>query len=331
MIPFCGAPNGEAIAHDIKKFHPSVFLVGTDSNDWANNRWLYDRFVVVPEVSDSKYISIVQATAKSCKWIFPLNSMDAAKLQKSKVLNGSRDGVNKVLASSPDVILEASNKAALYDRFGIPYKVATGQSMLLRLNQMGVDKRGLVVKPLGGRGTRGVFIIKKIDDFIARNEFKPGFLYVSYPRFLNMFTASKWFNDSSKKWVVMPYYTGNEYFVNCLCKDGEVLWSQVLHVKDKRDHVCTMASVVRHPSNLAMAKHICKEYGFNYWVNIQFIDDHLIEVNPRISSFVASNDYSVPYLAVRLAEGEVVNEKRFPPPPIGSTLQRVFQSYYLGI
>jgi hypothetical protein len=42
---------------------------------------------------------------------------------------------------------------------------------------------------------------------------------------------------------------------------------------------------------------------------VQFIDDALIEINPRISTIVYQEDLNLPYLAVRHALGELSEEE----------------------
>ena len=43
----------------------------------------------------------------------------------------------------------------------------------------------------------------------------------------------------------------------------------------------------------------------DWFVNVQFIDGRLLEINPRISTIVYQEDFNMPYLAVRQALGEI--------------------------
>lgn len=261
---------------------------------------------------------------KTADWILPLNGLSAATLKKSRPLGP------KVLSSDRETVLEVLDKGKLYSRLGIPHKVTSGRGLMQTLLDMQVQNRDLVLKPISGKGSRGVFILTPINDFVARHEYKPGYLYCSFANLQSMFLRSPWVDDDSPRWVAMPRYRGEEYFVNALCREGEVLWSQVIHIQNKRDNVASYFTVVRMPALEAQTRKICKEYGFSYWINLQFIGDHLIEINPRISSWVASTDYSVPYLAVKLAEGEEVDEHRYPRVPSGVIGQRHFAMTYLG-
>ena len=45
--------------------------------------------------------------------------------------------------------------------------------------------------------------------------------------------------------------------------------------------------------------------GLDWFVNIQFKGDHLLEVNPRVSTFVYQEDFNLPYLGIKYALGEL--------------------------
>ena len=47
----------------------------------------------------------------------------------------------------------------------------------------------------------------------------------------------------------------------------------------------------------------------DWFVNVQFIDGRLLEINPRISTIVYQDDFNMPYLAVRHALGEIDEER----------------------
>jgi hypothetical protein len=51
------------------------------------------------------------------------------------------------------------------------------------------------------------------------------------------------------------------------------------------------------------------ELGVDWFVNVQFIDGRLLEINPRISTIVYQEDFNMPYLAVRHALGEIDEEE----------------------
>ena len=60
---------------------------------------------------------------------------------------------------------------------------------------------------------------------------------------------------------------------------------------------------------LEIAQRIVAELGIEYFFNIQLVGDHVIEINPRISTIVYQEDLNLPYLAVKSALGEISHEE----------------------
>ena len=53
---------------------------------------------------------------------------------------------------------------------------------------------------------------------------------------------------------------------------------------------------------------MCRRLSLEWFVNIQFKGDYLLEVNPRVSTFVYQDDFILPYLGVKYALGELNGE-----------------------
>jgi predicted ATP-grasp superfamily ATP-dependent carboligase len=63
------------------------------------------------------------------------------------------------------------------------------------------------------------------------------------------------------------------------------------------------------PELEAAAQRLVAELRLDWFVNVQFIGEHLLEINPRISTIVYQDDLNLPYLAVRYALGELDEEQ----------------------
>jgi hypothetical protein len=59
------------------------------------------------------------------------------------------------------------------------------------------------------------------------------------------------------------------------------------------------------PELMAVAERVVAELGLDHFFNIQLVGEHVIEVNPRISTIVYQEDLNIPYLGVRHALGEL--------------------------
>jgi hypothetical protein len=68
-------------------------------------------------------------------------------------------------------------------------------------------------------------------------------------------------------------------------------------------------ATVDRPDLVDAAARMVRELELDWFVNVQFIGEHLIEINPRISTIVYQEDLNLPYLGVRLALGELDEEE----------------------
>jgi predicted ATP-grasp superfamily ATP-dependent carboligase len=63
------------------------------------------------------------------------------------------------------------------------------------------------------------------------------------------------------------------------------------------------------PQLMEIAEKIVAELELDHFFNIQLVGDHVIEINPRISTIVYQEDLNVPYLGVKHALGELSDEE----------------------
>jgi hypothetical protein len=54
---------------------------------------------------------------------------------------------------------------------------------------------------------------------------------------------------------------------------------------------------------------IVGELGIEHFFNIQLVGEHVIEINPRISTVVYQEDLNLPYLGVKRAIGEISDDE----------------------
>jgi hypothetical protein len=60
---------------------------------------------------------------------------------------------------------------------------------------------------------------------------------------------------------------------------------------------------------MEMADTIVRELQIEWFFNIQLVGEHVIEVNPRISTVVYQEDLNLPWLGVKRALGEISDEE----------------------
>jgi hypothetical protein len=56
---------------------------------------------------------------------------------------------------------------------------------------------------------------------------------------------------------------------------------------------------------MRIAEAIVRELHIEWFFNIQLVGEHVIEINPRISTIVYQEDLNLPYLGIKRALGEI--------------------------
>jgi hypothetical protein len=60
---------------------------------------------------------------------------------------------------------------------------------------------------------------------------------------------------------------------------------------------------------MRIADEIVRELQIEWFFNIQLVGDHVIEINPRISTIVYQDDLNLPWLGVKRALGEISDDE----------------------
>jgi carbamoyl-phosphate synthase large subunit len=280
----------------------------------AIGRYLTDGFYQVPPGNSDAFIPELLKIVEKEKpdILFPESSFEVYPI----ALNKSRFEAlgTQVLVSDPEPIRIANNKLLMYDvireKTGIPlpkYYSAESLSEFHKVTEkLGFPDVSIVFKPHEGKGSRGVRIIDpKIDRKRQLLEEKPTSKYMSMQEFDSIFENVKDF----PKLLVMEWLEGMEITTDALAKEGRELLTTVKTVEQARWGVIVRGALIERPDLVEQTREILRAIPLSYCVNLQFIADRLIEINPRVSTFIFQRDLIAPYLAVKLAIGELTEEE----------------------
>ena len=78
---------------------------------------------------------------------------------------------------------------------------------------------------------------------------------------------------------------------------------------------------------MELSNTIVAELAIEHFFNIQLVGEHVIEINPRISTIVYQDDLNLPYLAVRHAVGELDEEQLGAHAAAARTTRRALRYY----
>ena len=81
------------------------------------------------------------------------------------------------------------------------------------------------------------------------------------------------------------------------------------------------------PWLMEIAGKIVAELELDHFFNIQLVGEHVIEINPRISTIVYQEDLNLPYLAIRHAVGEISADELASLVPRARSTRRALRYY----
>jgi hypothetical protein len=109
--------------------------------------------------------------------------------------------------------------------------------------------------------------------------------------------------------LVMELVHGRERTIDGFARSGQVLLGHAKTRESMRAGLAMYFQTLNDHWLIEVAQRIVAELGIEYFFNIQLVGDHVIEVNPRISTVVYQEDLNLPYLGIKQALGEISREE----------------------
>lgn len=317
ILTACGCPGASTLIRMLKhNGERKIEIIGTDMNPEAIGRYLCDSFYQIPSGTNHNYIPSMMEIVETEKpdLIFPESSNEVLSLAKSKK-EFEENGTN-VVVSSPESIELARNKYLMYEavkkgnRLNLPkyYSVSNLDDFLKAAYNLSYPDSPIVFKPHIGKGSRGVRIIDPNANRMHQlMDEKPTNKFMSLDEFTKIFEEVE--NKDFPDFVVMEFLSGMEKTADSLAIDGCELLTTVKTVEKARWGVIVEGELVHDDGLVEQSREILKSIPLSYCVNIQFIADKLIEINPRVSTFIYQDNLIAPYLAIKLALNEISEEE----------------------
>ena len=311
VLTACGCPGASTLIRMLKNNgERPIDIIGTDMDNEAVGRFLCDGFYRVPAGQSEEYIPhLLEIIEKERPDIlFPESSYEVYPLAQNKTKFEALG--TQVVVSDPEPIAIANNKFLMYETLrkqtAIPlpqyHSVETLDEFLTAIEKLGYPESPVTFKPHIGKGSRGVRILDaKINRKQHLLEEKPQSKFMSLPEFEEIFSDQGAFPQL----LVMEYLEGAELTSDCIALQGSALLTTIKTVEQARWGVIVRGELVNRPDLVSQTQTILNSIPLSYCVNLQFIATKLIEINPRVSTFIYQNDLIAPYLAVKLALGEI--------------------------
>jgi carbamoylphosphate synthase large subunit len=290
----------------------SVRLVGTDMSPQAIGRHFCDSFYVVPPGSDPAFAEAVLEVARGERVdaVLPQSSFDLLGLAEARG-RFEEEGI-AVLVSPPEAVRRSNDKAEAYgllQRLGIRApdwrRVTGGRSLRDAAEELGYPDRPVCFKPVFSSGSRGFRVLDPtVDRAKQLLEARPGSVAMPLTEALEVLP-----DTGGPELLVMELAEGKERTIDGIARAGRIVLGHPKTREAMRAGLAMYFETLQDPTLMDTARRIVAELGIDHFFNIQLVGEHVIEINPRISTIVYQEDLNLPYLGVKHALGEITSEE----------------------
>jgi carbamoyl-phosphate synthase large subunit len=310
LLSASGAPGSARL---IRALHENgerdVRIVGTDMSEQAIGRHLCDAFHVVPPGSSPDYPDAILdlVEREHVDVVLPQSSFDL------EALSAARDRFSvPVLVSSPQTVHRSNDKAESYEllrRIGVPTvefrRVSGARQVEAAARELGYPDRPVCFKPVFSSGSRGFRILDPtVDRAHQLLHERPGSVAMRLEEALELLP-----DEGGTELLVMELATGGERTIDGIADGSRVVIGHPKTREAMRAGLAMYFVTLADDGLMETADTIVRELRIEWFFNIQLVGDHVIEVNPRISTVVYQEDLNLPWLGVKRALGEISDEE----------------------
>jgi len=310
LVSASGAPGTAALLHALRRNgERDLRLVGTDMSERSVGRHLCDAFHIVPAGSDPGFPDAMREVVERerADVVLPQSSFDLEGLAAHR----ERFPV-PVLVSRPETIHRSNDKAESYDllhRIGVPapeFRRVNGAAQVAEAaHELGYPDQPVCFKPVFSSGSRGFRVLDPtVDRAHQLLHERPGSVAMRLEEAVELLQA-----EGGPDLLVMELAMGGERTIDGIADGERVVLGHPKTREAMRAGLAMYFVTLDDPALMEIAGRIVKELGIEWFFNIQLVGDHVIEVNPRISTIVYQDDLNLPYLGVKRALGEVSDDE----------------------
>ena len=310
LVSASGAPGTAALLHALRENgERRVRLVGTDMSERSIGRHLCDAFHLVPPGSDPGFPDAILDLVER-------EDVDAVLPQSSFDLQGLAEHRERfpvpVLVSSPETIRRSNDKAesyALLHRLGLPApafrRVRGAAGVEAAARELGYPERPVSFKPVFSSGSRGFRVLDPtVDRAHQLLHERPGSVAMRLEEALELLPQ-----DGGPDLLVMELAQGGERTIDGIADGARVVLGHPKTRESMRAGLAMYFVTLEDEELMRIADAIVRELRIEWFFNIQLVGEHVIEINPRISTIVYQEDLNLPYLGVKRALGEISDDE----------------------
>jgi carbamoyl-phosphate synthase large subunit len=310
LVTAAGAPGTAALLRGLRENgERDVRLVGVDMSERSVGGHLCDAFHLVPPGSDPGYADAVLELVEreNADVVLPQSSFDLPGLAAAR----ERFPV-PVLVSRPETVRRSNDKAETYSllqRIGVPTiefrRVAGARQVDAAARELGYPDRPVCFKPVFSSGSRGFRILDStVDRAHQLLHERPGSVAMRLEEALELLPE-----EGGTELLVMELATGGERTVDGIADGERIVLGHPKTRESMRAGLAMYFVTLADDELMELSDRIVEELAIEWFFNIQLVGQHVIEVNPRISTIVYQEDLNLPWLGVKRALGEIGDEE----------------------
>ena len=171
--------------------------------------------------------------------------------------------------------------------------------------ELGYPGRPVCFKPVFSSGSRGFRVLDPtVDRAHQLLHERPGSVAMRLEEAVELLP-----DEGGPDLLVMELATGGERTIDGIANGERVVLGHPKTREAMRAGLAMYFVTLDDPGLMALADRIVAELGIEWFFNIQLVGDHVIEINPRISTVVYQDDLNLPYLGVKRALGEISDDE----------------------
>lgn len=310
---FISVSSAPGSAYNIREFQKLGYYVicGDADSDCVGNIFA-DKFYTLPFQKEENYFDeifgIVQKEAVD--FFVPSGELECykASLMRQRFL----DMGCTVVAADSNTLEKSLDKSVLFDFLSqntdIPMMRYHVVSNLDDFNK-GLEKLSsmkLCLKPATGSGSRGFVILddNPMDSYRFFTE-KINFLHVSTDYVRSILKNG----TQIPKLLLMEYIEGDHFDTNIVCKEGKILWQSCKTREQAKIGTITKGEIISNPELESINRKIAACLNTTGLVSPQYINNKLVEINPRWSTSLLYNSLHEFLYSIQVWTGETLNIK----------------------
>jgi hypothetical protein len=123
--------------------------------------------------------------------------------------------------------------------------------------------------------------------------------------FVDLFRGYEPFPDL----MLMEYVDAPEITVDLFADEGEILFYQTRTREEFLTGLAMAFKTIDRPDLVDLTRKVVRHLELDYFQSVQWIGGKLLEINPRVSTFVYQEDFIIPYLGIKYALGELSRDE----------------------